>query len=138
MSGHTTRLRWLAAANSIQLLVNTGERYPGLDRRADVVVKIMSQVQLVDRGFDGGACYEWQGPTSGSAGRGHSYPRMNLDSQTVAVHRALWVCLHGYLPGKKQLDHLCKNRRCVLHCEPVTHKENQRRRDGKAPRKVKI
>jgi hypothetical protein len=83
-----------------------------------------------------GPCLLWQGPSSGAktdkrASRGHSYPRMTLDGQTVAVHRVLWVNTFGYLPGKKQLDHLCKVRNCVspFHCEKVTHKENQKRRD---------
>lgn len=83
-----------------------------------------------------GPCLCWQGPSSGAktgsrASRGHSYPRMALDGQTVAVHRVLWVNTFGYLPGKKQLDHLCKVRSCVspYHCEKVTHKENQKRRD---------
>lgn len=97
-------------------------------RAQAVLSKIMMRCVLVDRGYEGGPCLEWQGPTSGNAGRGHSYPRFCLDGQTVAVHRCFWVCLNGYLPGKKQLDHLCKNRRCVIHCEPVTHKENQKRK----------
>lgn len=102
--------------------------------------KIMERVlpvpapEGVDRRL--GPCLIWQGPLSGAktasrASRGHSYPRMTLDGQTVAVHRVLWVNTYGYLPGKKQLDHLCKVRMCVspFHCEKVTHKENQKRRD---------
>jgi hypothetical protein len=134
MSKYLTELRWLVAASRIAYLEEKHDLLYG-DRPGAIVSKIMANVVKVDRGFEGGPCYEWQGSTSGDKGRGHSYPRMSLDGQTVAVHRALWVTLNGYLPGKKQLDHLCKNRRCVLHCEPVTHKENQRRRDGKAPRK---
>lgn len=135
MSKFLTELRWTAVRSQIAVLENEAARFPGLTRRADIVAKIMANVSAVDTGYEGGLCLEWQKSTSGTKGRGHSYPRMSLDGQTVAVHRALWVTLNGYLPGKKQLDHLCKNRRCVLHCEPVTHKENQRRRDGKAPRK---
>src|SRR5690606_38505340 len=101
-------------------IINT---FAKAERAQRIIDKIVSRCVYVDRGYEGGPCLEWQGPTSGSAGRGkagrgHSYPRFCLDGQTVAVHRALWVCLHGYLPGKKQLDHLCKNRVCVLHCEP--------------------
>ena len=73
-----------------------------------------------------------EGPGQRQARQG---PRQgpNLDGHTVAVHRALWVTLNGYLPSKKQLDHLCKNRACVRpdHLEPVTHKTNQKRRDRK-------
>lgn len=76
-----------------------------------------------------GPCQIWTGPTSGT-GRGGDYPRFHLDGQTVAVHIANWVNEHGYLPGKKQLDHLCRRRRCVSdrHLEPVTHRQNQKRR----------
>lgn len=56
---------------------------------------------------------------------------MHLDGQTVAVHIVSWTNEHGFVPGKKQLDHLCRRRLCVndLHLELVTHKENQKRRD---------
>ena len=80
-------------------------------------------------------CWIWTGPTSGKPGRGrrgrgHSYPRMTLDGQTVAVHIVMWVNEHGYLPSKKQLDHTCETRLCVNpdHTEMVTHKRNQKRR----------
>lgn len=84
-------------------------------------------------------CLIWTGPTSGESGRGRGYPRMALDGQTVAVHIAQWTNEHGLIPGKKTLDHVCRNRLCVqderdpivgnLHCEMVTHKENCKRRD---------
>lgn len=56
---------------------------------------------------------------------------MALDGQTVAVHIVMWTNEHGFVPGKKQLDHLCRNRRCVNpeHLELVTHRQNQKRRD---------
>jgi hypothetical protein len=77
-----------------------------------------------------GPCKIWTGPDSGR-GRGGDYPRMHLDGQTVAVHIVSWTNEHGFVPGKKQLDHLCRRRRCVsdLHLELVTHKQNQKRRD---------
>lgn len=109
-----------------------------MSRRLDIIDKIMGRCLVVDRGYKT-PCHEWQGPCSGepgrgqAKGRGHSYPRMNLDGNTVAVHRANWVCHHGYLSSKKQLDHLCKNRRCVRedHLEKVTHKTNQKRKTPK-------
>lgn len=80
-------------------------------------------------------CWVWTGPTSGN-GRGGGYPRMNLDGQTVAVHRVTTTLYKGYIPGKKQVDHVCRNRLCVCpfddHHEIVTHKRNQRRRDRAA------
>lgn len=109
-------------------------RVAGSSRPGDILNRIAERCVVVDRGYEGGPCFEWQGPTSGRPGRGrrkgrgHSYPRMSLDGCTMAVHRCVWICLNGPLPSKKQLDHLCKNRLCVIHCEPVTHKENQRRK----------
>lgn len=76
-------------------------------------------------------CQIWQGPTSGDEGRGKDYPRMNLDGATVAPHIAIWVVENGPIPPRKQLDHLCRVRRCCAenHLEMVTHKQNQKRRD---------
>lgn len=104
-------------------------------RRAFIIDKIMARCTLVDRGYKT-RCLEWGGPTSGcpgrgrATGRGHSYPRITLFGCAAAVHRALWITIFGWLPAKKQLDHLCKNRICVRpdHCEPVTHLLNQKRK----------
>ncbi len=95
-------------------------------RRYEVIMRVLSRVQITEDG-----CWEWQGPNSGSNGRGCGYPRMALDGQTVAVHRVVYTHFYGYIPGKKQIDHTCRNRCCVnpLHLEMVTHKENQKRRD---------
>lgn len=80
-----------------------------------------------------GPCRIWDGGDSGN-GRGGDYPRMNLDGGTVAVHIASWTNEHGLIPPKKQLDHLCRVRKCVNdeHLELVTHRENQRRKVKKA------
>lgn len=99
-------------------------------RRDRIRAKIMARVEVdpVTR------CWLWTGPTSGSNGRGKDYPRMSLDGQTVAVHIAMWTNEHGYIPGKKELDHVCRNRRCIRpdnrdHVQMVTRKQNARRRE---------
>ncbi len=105
-----------------------------MTRRDRIREKIMARVEIVEApphvDPSLGPCKLWTGPDSGS-GRGGDYPRMNLDGQTVAVHIVSWTNEHGFVPGKKQLDHICRRRRCVsdLHLELVTHKQNQRRRD---------
>jgi hypothetical protein len=55
---------------------------------------------------------------------------MSLDGHTVKVHRVSFMQFNGYLPPKKHVDHLCRNRRCWNpdHLEAVTHKQNQKRR----------
>lgn len=100
-----------------------------LSRRDRIRAKIYACVEIVDKGYKT-ECHLWTGPDSGD-GRGGGYPRMKLDGQTVAVHIVSWTNEHGFVPGKKQLDHLCRVRRCIRddHMELVTHKQNQKRRD---------
>jgi hypothetical protein len=75
-------------------------------------------------------CWIWTGQTSGASGRGSNYPRMTLNSQTVAVHRVIYTCVYGYVPSKKQIDHKCRQRLCCNpnHLEMVSNNENQRRK----------
>nr|WP_321459652.1 HNH endonuclease signature motif containing protein [uncultured Cohaesibacter sp.] len=93
-------------------------------RRQRIMNKVMNNVEI-----DANDCWVWTGGTSGD-GRGGGYPRMKLDGQTVAVHRVVYTHHFGFVPGKKQIDHKCRNRLCCNpdHLEMVTHKENQRRR----------
>ena len=107
------------------------------DRRNGIIKRIHERVMVVDNGFvtDGrpSPCHIWQGPTSGE-GRGGGYGRMSLNGQTVAVHLVVYSHFYGYIPGKKQIDHLCNNRLCCnpLHLEMVTHKTNQKRRAARS------
>jgi hypothetical protein len=99
-------------------------------RRDRIRAKIMARVEIDPVT----GCYNWTGPTSGTEGRGADYPRMSLDGQTVAVHKAMWTNEHGFIPGKKELDHVCRNRRCVRpdndkHVQMVTRKRNAIRRE---------
>lgn len=102
-------------------------------RRTDIENKIMANVVISFLGFtingEPSPCHIWQGSHSGN-GRGGGYPRMSLDGQTVAVHIVSFVNKNGFVPGKKQIDHMCNNRMCVNedHLEMVTHKQNQKRR----------
>ena len=91
--------------------------------------KILQKLQASTRIVTGPLptpCWEWTGSDDGEQG----YGRMSLDGHTVKVHRVSYMQFNGYLPPKKHVDHLCRNRRCwnPEHLEAVTHKQNQRRR----------
>lgn len=47
------------------------------------------------------------------------------------AHIVAWVTKHGSVLEGKELDHLCRRRRCraVHHLELVTRRENERRKD---------
>ena len=51
----------------------------------------------------------------------------------VSAHKWWWEQINGSVPEGLELDHLCRNRRCVepTHLEAVTHKTNMLR--GNAP-----
>lgn len=107
------------------------------DRRGVVIARIYERVEVKDLGYvlndQPSPCHIWTGPDSGD-GKGGGYGRMSLNSQTVAVHLVVFTHYYGYIPGKKQIDHLCNNRRCCnpVHLEMVTHLTNQKRRAKRA------
>ena len=69
--------------------------------------------------FDDG-CWNWAGSLSR-----YGYGRIRGKPERLA-HRVVYELLVGPIPEGLQLDHLCRNPRCVRpdHLEPVTHREN--------------
>lgn len=70
-------------------------------------------------------CWLWsKGITLGGYGTIRTY-----DKPRIAAHRWYWQERHGPIPEGLQIDHLCRNRRCVNpdHMELVTSAENSRR-----------
>lgn len=106
-------------------------------RRFSIIERIEKRLSIEDRGYvinkKPSPCHIWTGPDSGN-GRGGGYGRMSLDGQTVAVHLVVYTHYYGYIPSKKQVDHLCNQTMCCnpSHLELVSHKENQRRRAVRA------
>lgn len=74
-------------------------------RWQSILQKLIANIRVVPRIEALGPCWEWTGPTGG--GRSGLYPRMSLDGHTVAAHRVSYIHFNGYLPPKKQVDHLC-------------------------------
>lgn len=72
-------------------------------------------------------CWEASGSQDG-----RGYPQISDGGRPRKTHIVLWEALHGPVPDGLELDHLCRNPRCLRpdHLEPVTHLENVRRGDG--------
>ena len=105
------------------------------NRREEIIKRVFSRVVPKEMGYMiddlSSPCFIWQGGDSGT-GRGGGYGRMSLGSQTVATHIVVYTHFYGYIPGKKQVDHKCRNRLCCnpLHLELVSPKTNCKRRSA--------
>lgn len=71
-------------------------------------------------------CWLWTGAVNDS---GYGVILGPDSKHLVYAHRVAYEKLVGPVPEDKQLDHLCRVRRCVnpAHVEPVTHLENIQR-----------
>ena len=58
--------------------------------------------------------------------RSEKYPRFKVDGDRIMAYRYFYELVKGKIPDNLQIDHLCRNTRCVNpdHLEPVTIKEN--------------
>lgn len=72
-------------------------------------------------------CYEWDGATHEF---GYGIVGTNIHG-TFRAHRVAYIIAHGSIPKGKQIDHVCRNPRCVnpKHLEPVSNAQNTRRGD---------
>lgn len=73
-------------------------------------------------------CWNWTGWCD-PEGYGH----LGAGGKWVGAHRFSFELANGSIPEGLELDHLCRNKRCVNpeHLEVVTSLENQRRRPKK-------
>jgi hypothetical protein len=97
--------------------------------RPDVQHRIMRRVTIVDSG-----CWIWSGSTNGAGDCG-GYAVMGIDGTSLLVHRLSLLVANGEFDPVLDVDHKCRQTRCVNpdHLEAVTHAINQER--GKNGRK---
>lgn len=83
--------------------------------------RLRALVRLTEAG-----CWEWRGRRSRNG-----YGRILLDGIEIAAHRFVYQAMISSVGARTQLDHLCTNRSCVNpdHLEPVSPRENYKRRD---------
>ena len=73
---------------------------------------------------DSDSCWSWTGSTNSSG-----YGQFRHKGVKINAHRFSFELLRGEIPAGLELDHLCRNRRCVNpdHLEPVTSFVNKMR-----------
>lgn len=74
-----------------------------------------------------GGCWLWLGPVNVEG-----YGTAISDGRRQGAHRLVYELLVGPIPEGRQLDHLCRVRRCVNpeHLDPVSQRENILRGHG--------
>lgn len=97
--------------------------YKGVEVTRVVFDLFWSKVAISNDG-----CWEWTGALN-SGGYGQSWAGVSGNGRRVQVraHKLAYVALVGAFDDTTlQLDHLCRNRRCVnpRHLEPVTGRVN--------------
>jgi hypothetical protein len=85
---------------------------------------------------DAMGCWNWVGSKTGNG-----YGNIHYNGKSRPAHRIMWELEYGDIPIGMDLDHLCRNPKCVNpnHLEVVTRSENLRRSPlvgkNKRPRK---
>jgi len=97
----------------------------GRPRRFGTAGYIQTRCQVMPSG-----CVEWTG-TVARDGYGSAVVGIKANGQAIlrVAHVVVWQMWRGPVPDGLELDHLCRNRRCVnpVHLEPVTPIVNMRR-----------
>lgn len=92
----------------------TSKRQPTIDGR------FLIKTEKLEDG-----CIIWKGTTATAGG----YGKFSVNGKMVFAHRWAYERFVEKIPTGLEIDHLCRNRKCVnpQHLQPVTHLENMRR-----------
>lgn len=88
----------------------------------DLLSRILAGLVEIDNGMET-PCLVWTGSKNGAGYGQVRISRRPVDRRQV-VHVAYWEQIKGPVPEGLVLDHLCPEKACVRHTEPVTQKEN--------------
>ena len=85
--------------------------------RARAVVRLQAKY-TVDRTT---GCWMWTASRDNGG-----YSKVQFEGHLLPAHRVSYTLFVGEIPEGLEIDHLCRNRRCVnpSHLEPVTRSEN--------------
>lgn len=84
--------------------------------------RLLKHINITNTG-----CWEWAACTHRTG-----YGKVNVDHKTSLAHRVSYQEFIGPIPEGLDIDHLCRNRKCINpdHLEPVTRRENLARGAG--------
>ena len=56
----------------------------------------------------------------------NGYSRIRINNKNIQAHRWVWELVNGQIPEGFVIDHICRNRKCVLpeHLRMITQQEN--------------
>ena len=56
----------------------------------------------------------------------NGYSRIRINNKNIQAHRWAWELVNGQIPDEFVIDHICRNRKCVLpeHLRMITQQEN--------------
>lgn len=82
-------------------------------------VNLAGPIPLI-RGVQG-RCHQWRGSVDDDG-----YARFWLDGRNRRAYHVAYVTAHGPIPAGHDVDHHCRNRRCVnpAHLRALTHRDN--------------